>query len=82
MAQNLTIALVAGELSGDRLGAELISAIRNRYPDATFVGIGGPAMQQQGLESWYPMELLSVMGFGEVIRRLPQLWRLRRELEA
>ena len=82
MAQNLTIALVAGELSGDRLGAELISAVRNRYPDATFVGIGGPAMQQQGLESWYPMELLSVMGFGEVIRRLPQLWRLRRELEA
>jgi len=82
MAQPLTIALVAGELSGDRLGAELINAIRKHYPSATFVGIGGPAMQQQGLESWYPMEILSVMGFGEVIRRLPQLLRLRRQLEA
>ncbi len=78
----LTIALVAGEPSGDRLGADLIGALRQHYPEASFVGIGGPAMQRLGLESWYPMEMLSVMGFGEVIRRLPQLLRLRRQLEA
>ncbi len=82
MRKTLTIALVAGELSGDRLGAELMQAIRQRYPHVQFVGIGGPSMQRVGLESWYPMEQLSVMGFGEVIRRLPQLLRLRRELEA
>ncbi len=79
---SLRIALVAGEPSGDALGADLIQAIKSRYPHAQFVGIGGPAMQAAGLESWYPMETLSVMGFWDVLKRLPTLLALRRQLIA
>lgn len=74
------IAIVAGEASGDALGGELIQALKQRYPDARFEGVGGPAMCRQGLLSLYPMDTLSVMGLAEVIRHLPRLWRVRREL--
>lgn len=77
-----TIAILAGEDSGDQLGAELIDALRERYPQARFVGIGGERMQREGLESWYDMRELSLFGFSEVITHLPRLLRLRRSLVA
>jgi len=76
------IALIAGEDSGDQLGAELISALRARYPQARFVGIGGARMQAQGFESWHDIRELSVMGFAEVVQHLPRLLRLRKSLVA
>lgn len=74
------IALVAGEVSGDLLGADLMAGLKNQFPDAKFVGIGGLQMQAQGLESWYPIEDLSVMGFFEVLKNLFKLLKLRKQL--
>ena len=78
----LTVAIVAGELSGDLLGRALMDAIRARVPDAQFVGIGGPRMIEAGFSSWYPMERLAVMGIVEVLGRLFELLRIRRDLAA
>ena len=74
----LRIALVAGETSGDGLGAGLIAALRQHHPDAEFAGIAGPAMRQAGCQAWFDASELAVMGLTEVLRHLPRLLRLRK----
>ncbi|MFT4631542.1 MAG: lipid-A-disaccharide synthase [Candidatus Azotimanducaceae bacterium] len=76
MEKPLTIALVAGELSGDNLGAPLMRALRQRYPHVQFVGIGGPSMIQEGLVCWTDLDDLSVNGFVEPLKRLPSLLKI------
>jgi lipid-A-disaccharide synthase len=78
----LTIAIVANEPSGDQLGALIARALRERRPDTRFVGVAGPKMLAEGCETWLPLEQLSVMGFVEVLKELPRLLPLRRELRA
>jgi lipid-A-disaccharide synthase len=74
------IGVVAGEVSGDILGARVLAALRQHYSDIVFEGVGGPLMQAQGLHSLYPLERLSVMGLVEPLQRLPELVRMRRAL--
>ncbi len=76
----MRIGLVAGEASGDVLGAGLIRAILSRCPEARFEGVAGPEMVEAGCEEWEPSESLGVMGFVEPIAHIPRLLRLRREL--
>ena len=74
------IGIVANEPSGDQLGASIVRALRARLPDARFVGVAGPKMLAEGCETLLPMERLSVMGLVEVLRVLPELLRLRKQL--
>ena len=80
MTHRLRIGVLAGEASGDILGSRVLGALRERYDEVVVEGIGGPLMQAQGLHSLYPMERLSVMGFVEPLKRLPELLRIRRAL--
>ena len=76
----LRVGLVAGESSGDLLGAGLITAVRERVPDAVFEGVAGPEMTAAGCESWANSDELAVMGVVEPLKHLPRLLRLRRSL--
>ena len=77
----MRIALVAGEASGDALGAALIDALRLRFPGAQFAGVAGPRMIASGCNAWFHSEELGVMGLTEVLRHLPRLWQLRSALQ-
>ena len=78
----MKIALVAGEASGDTLGAALIEALRRRFPGAQFAGVAGPKMKAAGCTAWHDIDELAVMGLTEVITHLPRLLKLRRALRA
>ncbi|MCE0759608.1 lipid-A-disaccharide synthase [Marinobacter sp. G11] len=79
-SRKVTIAIIAGEASGDILGAGLIRSLRTRYPKARFVGIGGDEMIAEGFHSLVPMERLSVMGLVEVLGRIRELFSIRARL--
>lgn len=74
------VAIVAGELSGDVLAGQLIVALRTLWPNAIFEGVAGLNMEQQGCQALFSIDRLSVMGLVEVLRHLPELLRIRREL--
>lgn len=80
MTSAIRIGIVAGEASGDRLGAALMPALREYFPDAVFEGIGGERMLAQGFHSLHAQERLAVMGLVEPLKRLPELLRIRRDL--
>lgn len=80
--QPLRIFLVAGEESGDRLGAALMRALRQRHADLSFTGVGGSEMAHEGLVSPFPISDLAVMGFNAVARKLPLIFRRIRETAA
>lgn len=75
-----TIGIVAGEASGDQLGSLLIKALKQHRADVRFIGVAGPKMQAEGAVTLFPMEKLAVRGLFEVLRHLPEIWRLRRRL--
>ncbi|MCB1735109.1 MAG: lipid-A-disaccharide synthase [Gammaproteobacteria bacterium] len=76
----MKIGIVAGEHSGDQLGAALIRALRARDPNVEIIAMAGPRMREAGCDAIHDIDELSVMGFTEVIRHLPRLLRLRRRL--
>ncbi|HZP93300.1 MAG TPA: lipid-A-disaccharide synthase [Burkholderiales bacterium] len=75
------IAMVAGEASGDLIGAHLLRSLQARIPALQAFGVGGPGMTGAGFESWYPMEQMAVRGYVEVLKSLPKLLRMRRALK-
>ncbi|MGR4069914.1 lipid-A-disaccharide synthase [Billgrantia sp. C5P2] len=82
MSKLARVYIVAGEMSGDLLGASLMRALKARHPQVQFRGIGGPGMIAEGIDSRFPLETLSVMGLVEVLKHLPELIRVRRALRA
>jgi lipid-A-disaccharide synthase len=73
----MRVAIVAGEASGDLLGAALIRAVKARFPDVEFYGIAGPKMMAEGARTLYPMEKLSVRGYVEVLKHLREILGIR-----
>lgn len=83
MSQNVkTIAIVAGETSGDLLGSHLIDALKQALPDARFIGIGGPKMQAAGMDILFPMEKLAVFGYIDALRHYREIIGIRNKLKA
>lgn len=80
-ARTVRVAMVAGEASGDLLAAHLIAALRSRLPNVEFFGIGGPKMEAQGFDAWYPLEKLAVRGYAEVLRHFREIWAIRKSLK-
>ena len=77
----LTVGIVAGEASGDLLGSRLIRALKKHRPDIEFVGIAGPKMMAEGAKSLYPMDKLSLHGYGfDVLKQIPSLFKMRKQL--
>jgi len=74
------IAMVAGEASSDQLAAHLIGALKAGLPGASFFGVGGPKMQREGFDAWWPAEMLSVRGYAEVLRHYRAITAMRRQL--
>ena len=81
MGKAVRIAVVAGEASGDLLASHLIAALKQHLPDAVFYGIGGPKMQGQGFDAWWPMEKLSVMGYWDALKHYREIAGIRRQLK-
>jgi lipid-A-disaccharide synthase len=81
-AREVKVALVAGEASGDNLGGGLLSALCARQPTLSAFGVAGPRMVEAGCEAWVSSEELAVMGIAEILKHLPRLLRLRRDLIA
>lgn len=77
-ARPLRLVLSAGESSGDQIGADLARVLKARLPNVELAGLAGPRMQAAGVEAWYGLEALNVMGLSEVISHLPRLLKLRR----
>ena len=75
------VVIIAGEASGDQLGASLIRAVRRKIPDIEFEGVAGSAMQAEGCRAWFDCSELAVMGLFEVLRHLPRLLGIRREIK-
>ena len=80
MTTPLHVGILAGESSGDILGAGLMQPLKALHPDIRFSGMGGPLMAEQGLQSRFPMERLAVMGLVEPLKRLPELLHMRKVL--
>lgn len=76
----MKIAIVAGEASGDTLGAGLMLELQKILPDVSFIGVGGPKMLRLGLNSLFPQDRLAVMGLVEPLKRLPELLSMRRSI--
>ncbi len=72
------LGLVAGEASGDLIGASLVRALRGRWPQVQVAGIAGPRLQAEGVQAWWPSERLSVFGYVDALKRLPELLWIRR----
>jgi len=81
MGQPLSFSLVAGEASGDLLAGLLLSGMRQRWPDLTSHGIGGPRMTAAGFQAWWPHEKLAVRGYVEVLRHYREIVGIRRQLK-
>lgn len=82
MTARPVILMSAGEASGDLHGAEVARALRERWPDATLLGLGGPRMAKEGVSLLAGLDQLAVMGFAEVLRHLPFFWKLERRIGA
>jgi lipid-A-disaccharide synthase len=81
MGRVVKIAMVAGEASGDMLAGHLMAALKEKLPEAQFFGIGGPRMESQGFDAWWPLEKLAVMGYVDALKNYREISGIRRQLK-